>query len=188
MVIIDKVDCCPRDSGIINVRVLNSPQGTDSTCSKSMEYDGVNQQFKFYCSPPALGNYLKITLKGNNVTLVLCQVIVQTIGKFPVVSFQYKSSLLELLSTWSLPWGHITKAAYSKPLRNHFLCYNYRFDAFGPRNSCSFSDCINYSFDKLLTHPSGNLMSKGRKSHNFFSSIPLRGLICPPPPLPSYPK
>ena len=132
MVIIDKVDCCPRDSGIINVRVLNSPQGTDSICSKSMEYDGVNQQFKFYCSPPALGNYLKITLKGNNVTLVLCQVIVQTIGKFPVVSFQYKSSLLEILSTWSLPWGHITKAAYSKPLRNHFLCYNYRFDAFGP--------------------------------------------------------
>ena len=186
MVIIDKVDCCPRDSGIINVRVLSSPQGTDSTCSKSMEYDGVNQQFKFYCSPPALGNYLKITLKGNNVTLVLCQVIVQTIGKFPVVSFQYKSSLLELLSTWSLPWGHITKAAYSKPLRNHFLCYNYRFDAFGPINSCSFSDCINYSFDKPILQEI--LRAKEENLMFFFSSIPLRGLICLPPPLPSYPK
>ena len=72
---------------MISVRVLNSPHDTDSTCSKSMEYDGVTQQFKFYCSPPALGNYLKITLTGNNVTLVLCQVVVETIGKFLVVSF-----------------------------------------------------------------------------------------------------
>ncbi|PFX15365.1 G-protein coupled receptor GRL101 [Stylophora pistillata] len=79
VVITNKVDCWHRDSGIINVRVLNDPHGTDPTCSKSMAYDGVTQQFKFYCSPPALGNYVKITLKGDNVTLVLCQVVVETI-------------------------------------------------------------------------------------------------------------
>ncbi|RMX61050.1 hypothetical protein pdam_00007561, partial [Pocillopora damicornis] len=40
VVITDKVDCCPRDNGMISVRVLNSRHDIDSTCSKSMEYDG----------------------------------------------------------------------------------------------------------------------------------------------------
>ena len=95
VVITNKVDCCLRDNGMINVRVLNSPHGRDSTCSKLVKYDGVTQQFKLYCSPPALGNYLKITLTGNNVSLVLCQVVVETIGKLPLVLFLHKISFLE---------------------------------------------------------------------------------------------
>ena len=46
-----------------------------------MAYDGTTYEFIFDCSPPALGNNVKITLTGDNVTLVLCHVVVETIGK-----------------------------------------------------------------------------------------------------------
>jgi len=79
--ITDKIDCCPRDIGMINVTVSTSPAGLDSTCAESMEYGGNTQHYKFLCSPPARGRYVTVTLTGDNVTLVLCQVVVKTIGK-----------------------------------------------------------------------------------------------------------
>ena len=46
-----------------------------------MEYGGKTEDYKFLCSPPARGSYVTVTLTGENVTLVLCQVEVKTIGK-----------------------------------------------------------------------------------------------------------
>ena len=53
-----------------------------------MEYDGKNQDYnyKFLCSPPARGSYVTVTLIGYNVRLVLCQVVVKTIGKLHVAT------------------------------------------------------------------------------------------------------
>ena len=66
---------------MINVTVSTSSTGLDPTCTESMEYDGKTQDYIFLCSPPARGSYVTVTLIGNNVTLVLCQVVVKTIGK-----------------------------------------------------------------------------------------------------------
>ena len=77
----DKIDCCPRDIGMMNVTVSNSPAGLDPTCAESMEYGGDTQGYRFHCSPPARGSYVTVTLTGDNVTLVLCQVFVKTIGE-----------------------------------------------------------------------------------------------------------
>ena len=79
--ITDKIDCCPHDIGIIKVTVSTSPASLDPTCAESMEYGGNTQVYKFHCSPPALGSYVTVTLTGDNVTLVLCQVFVKTIGE-----------------------------------------------------------------------------------------------------------
>ena len=83
--ITNKVDCCPRDIGMINVTVSTSPAGLDPTCSESMEYGGNTQDYKFICSPPARGSFVTMTLIGDNVTLVLCHVLVRTIGKLHAV-------------------------------------------------------------------------------------------------------
>ena len=72
---------------MIKVTVTTSPNGLDPTCTESMEYDGKTQDYKFLCSPPARGGYMAVTLEGNNVTLVLCQVVVKTIGKLNVATF-----------------------------------------------------------------------------------------------------
>ena len=66
---------------MINVTVSTSPAGLDSTCAESMEYGGDTQGYRFHCSPPARGSYVTVTLTGDNVTLVLCQVFVKTIGE-----------------------------------------------------------------------------------------------------------
>ena len=66
---------------MINVTVSTSPIGLDPTCTESMEYDGKTQHYKLACSPPARGSYVTVTLIGDNVTLVLCKVVVKTIGK-----------------------------------------------------------------------------------------------------------
>ena len=79
--ITDKIDCCPRDNGIINVTVSTSPTGADPTCAESMEYDGNTYDYKFHCSPPARGSYVTVTLTGDKLTLVLCKVVVKTIGE-----------------------------------------------------------------------------------------------------------
>ena len=71
---------------MIKVTVSTSTNGLDATCTKSMEYDGKTQDYKFLCSPPALGSYMTVTLMGNNVTLVLCQVVVKAIGKLNVAT------------------------------------------------------------------------------------------------------
>ncbi len=76
----DKIDCCSRDSGIINVTVSTRQTGSGPTCTGSLQY-GKAQDYKVHCSPPARGTYVKVTLPGDNVTLVLCQVVVRTIGK-----------------------------------------------------------------------------------------------------------
>ena len=81
VVINDKIDCCPRDIGMINVTVSTSPASLDPTCSESMEYGGDTQGYRFHCSPPARGSYVTVTLTGDSVTLVLCQVFVKTIGE-----------------------------------------------------------------------------------------------------------
>ena len=78
--ITDKVDCCPRDRGVINVIVSTSETDLDSTCTGSADY-GKSLEFKVHCSPPARGRYLTIKLIEKNVTLVLCQVVVNTIGE-----------------------------------------------------------------------------------------------------------
>ena len=67
--------------GIINVTVSTSPAGLDPTCAESMEYGGDTQGYRFHCSPPARGSYVTVTLTGDNVTLVLCQVFVKAIGE-----------------------------------------------------------------------------------------------------------
>ena len=36
----------------------------------------------FSCSPPATGRHLKVTATGENVTLILCEIVVQATGKF----------------------------------------------------------------------------------------------------------
>ena len=69
---------------MIKVTVSTSSTGLDPTCTESMEYDGKTQDYTFLCSPPARGSYIAVTLIGNNVTLVLCQVVVKTIGKLNV--------------------------------------------------------------------------------------------------------
>ena len=46
-----------------------------------MAYHGTTHEFIFDCSPPALGNHVKITFTGDNITLVLCHVAIETIGK-----------------------------------------------------------------------------------------------------------
>ena len=66
---------------MINVTVSTSPLGLDPTCTESMEYSDKTEDYKFLCSPPARGSYVTVTLTGDNVTLVLCQVVVKTIGK-----------------------------------------------------------------------------------------------------------
>ena len=66
---------------MINVTVSTSPAGLDPTCTESMAYGGNTQGYKFHCSPPARGSYVTVTLTGDNVTLVLCQVLVKTIGE-----------------------------------------------------------------------------------------------------------
>ena len=71
---------------MIKVTVSISSTGLDPTCTESMEYSGKNQEFNFSCSPPALGSYVTVTLIGDNVTLVLCQVVVKTIGKLYVAT------------------------------------------------------------------------------------------------------
>ena len=79
--ITDNIDCCPREIGKIKVTVSTSPVGLDPTCTESMEYGGKTEHFKSLCSPPARGSYVRVTLIGDNVTLVLCKVVVKTIGK-----------------------------------------------------------------------------------------------------------
>ena len=66
---------------MINVTVSTSPTGVDLTCAESMEYGGHTYDYKFHCSPPARGSYVTVTLIGDKVTLVLCQVVVKTIGE-----------------------------------------------------------------------------------------------------------
>ena len=51
-----------------------------------MEYDGKTQDYKFLCSPPARGSFVIVTLIGDNLTLVLCQVVVKTIGELYVAA------------------------------------------------------------------------------------------------------
>ncbi|KAL9987564.1 hypothetical protein ACROYT_G001896 [Oculina patagonica] len=77
----DEIDCCARDTGILNVTVSTSQTGLDPTCTGSLEY-GKPLSYKIQCSPPARGSYVTITLIGKNVTLVLCHVVVRTI-EFP---------------------------------------------------------------------------------------------------------
>jgi len=50
-----------------------------------MEYGGKTQDYKFLCSPLALGSHVRVTLIGDKVTLVLCQVVVKTIGKLLLI-------------------------------------------------------------------------------------------------------
>ena len=69
---------------MINITVSASPTGLDPTCTESMEYGGETQDNKILCSPPARGSYVTVTLIGDNVTLVLCQVVVKTIGELHV--------------------------------------------------------------------------------------------------------
>lgn len=80
MEITDKIDCCTRDTGILNVTVSTSQTGLDRTRTGSLQY-GKSQNYKVQYSPPARGSYVTIKLIGNNVTLVLCQVVIRTIGK-----------------------------------------------------------------------------------------------------------
>ena len=71
---------------MINVTVSTNPTGLDPTCTESMEHGGKTQDYRFVCSPPARGSYVTVTLIGDNVTLVLCQVVVKTIGKLHVAT------------------------------------------------------------------------------------------------------
>ena len=70
---------------MIKITVSTSPTGLDPACTDSMEYGGKTQDYKFICSPPARGCYVTVTLIGDNVTLVLCQVVVKTIGELHAV-------------------------------------------------------------------------------------------------------
>ena len=65
---------------MINISISTSKAGSNPTCAESMQY-GTSLIYKGHCSPPARGRYVTVALIGNNVTLVLCQVVVRTIGK-----------------------------------------------------------------------------------------------------------
>ena len=78
--ITENIDCCPRDKGILNINVSTDETSLPS-CTKSVSY-GKSWDYKVRCSPPARGLYVTLKLMGNNVTLVLCQVVIRTIGKF----------------------------------------------------------------------------------------------------------
>ena len=78
--ITENIDCCPRDKGILNINVSTDETSLPS-CTKSVSY-GKSWDYKVRCSPPAQGRYVTLKLIGNNVTLVLCQVVIRTIGKF----------------------------------------------------------------------------------------------------------
>ena len=78
--ITENIDCCPRDKGILNINVSTDETSLPS-CTKSVSY-GKSWDYKVRCSPPARGRYVTLKLIGNNVTLVLCQVVIRTIGKF----------------------------------------------------------------------------------------------------------
>ena len=78
--ITENIDCCPRDKGILNINVSTDETSLPS-CTKSVSY-GKSWDYKVRCSPPARGLYVTLKLIGNNVTLVLCQVVIRTIGKF----------------------------------------------------------------------------------------------------------
>ena len=78
--ITDKIDCCPHDKGMINVTVSTSKTSSDPTCSQSVQHGTALTQ-KVHCSPPARGRYVTVTLIGDNITLILCQVVVRSIGK-----------------------------------------------------------------------------------------------------------
>ena len=84
--ITDKIDCCPRDIGMIKLTVSTNHTG-DPSCTKTLKY-GKSQQYKEHCSPPALGRYVTVTLTGDSVTLVLCYVLVRTFGKSHCMYFQ----------------------------------------------------------------------------------------------------
>ena len=66
---------------MIKVTVSMSSTRLDPTCAESMKYGGITRNYKFLCSPPVRGSYVRVTLIGDNVTLVLCQVVVKTIGE-----------------------------------------------------------------------------------------------------------
>lgn len=80
------IDFCLPVSSMISVTVSTSSTGLDPTCAESIEYDGKTQDYKFLCSPPARSSYVTVTLIGDNVTLVLCQVVVKTLGKLHVAN------------------------------------------------------------------------------------------------------
>ena len=65
---------------MISITVSANESGFDATCVVSTEY-GKALKYKLQCSPPALGTYVRFTLIGENVTLVLCHVVVRTLGK-----------------------------------------------------------------------------------------------------------
>ena len=71
---------------MIKVTVSTSSSSLDPTCTESLAYGGKDKEYKFLCSPPVRGCYVRVTLIGNNVTLVLCQVVVKTIGKLYVAT------------------------------------------------------------------------------------------------------
>lgn len=79
VVITDNIDCCPRDIGMIKVTVSSNQTG-DLSCKKSLKY-GATHHYKVRCSPPTRGSYVTVTLTGDNVTLVLCYVVIKTFGK-----------------------------------------------------------------------------------------------------------
>ena len=65
---------------MISITVSANESDFDTTCVVSTEY-GKALKYKLQCSPPALGTYVRFTLIGENVTLVLCHVVVRTLGK-----------------------------------------------------------------------------------------------------------
>ena len=65
---------------MISITVSANESHFDTTCVVSTEY-GKALKYKLQCSPPALGSYVRFTLIGENVTLVLCHVVIRTLGK-----------------------------------------------------------------------------------------------------------
>jgi len=75
---------------MIKITVSTSSTGLDPTCTESMEYGGKTQDYKFLCSPPARGSYVTVTLIGDNVTLVLCHVVVKSIGELDARIYNWR--------------------------------------------------------------------------------------------------
>ena len=65
---------------MISITVSANESDFHTTCVVSTEY-GKAFKYKLQCSPPALGTYVRFTLIGENVTLVLCHVVIRTLGK-----------------------------------------------------------------------------------------------------------
>ena len=84
VVIVKTATCCqittvPMEVTIQRHQPVNKRIVGDQ-CGKR-KYFGSQMEYRFTCEPPVIGRFVKISLLGNNVTVVFCTVAVSAYGK-----------------------------------------------------------------------------------------------------------